>query len=73
LATLAAMRRASSLVSNLAAERLTRLFLVINVAQRLPVVVAHHEAGVLFLDYQGPWEAAFCHGVMFTLLWPQAR
>ena len=59
LAMLAAIRRASSFASSLAAESPPRLILEIDVGQLLAVGVAHHEASVLFFD--GPWwrEAAW--------------
>jgi hypothetical protein len=44
---LAAIRRASSLVSNLAAERRPGSFYV---SESLPVTIAHDEAGFLFFD-----------------------
>ena len=65
LAKLAAMRRASSLVSSLAAERPTGFVLEIDIGERLPVVVAHDEAGVCPLDGPGRREAA---GRRFHLL-----
>ena len=52
-ALLAAMGRASSLVSSLAAERRPSLILEIHVGERLPVGVADDEGGVGFLDGPG--------------------
>src|SRR5690242_5994952 len=53
LAILAAVLRASSLVSNLAADRRP-----VDVSKVLAVVVAHHKAGGLFLHGPGRREAA---------------
>jgi hypothetical protein len=44
---LLAIRRASSLLSNFAAESPPRLILEIDVSELLPVVVAHYETGLL--------------------------
>ena len=46
------------------ADRPPRLVLEIEIGERLPAVVAHDEAGELFLDDPQRWEAAFCHGVL---------
>jgi hypothetical protein len=53
LAMLAAMRRASSRVSSLAAARRARLLLEIDVGERLPGRIADDEAGVRRLDGLG--------------------
>jgi len=53
LAILAAIRRASSRVSGLAADRQARLFLEIDIGKLLSVVVAYDEAGGLFLNRPG--------------------
>ena len=45
--------RASSLLSNLAADLRPRLLLEIDIGERLSVVVAHDEAGGQFLDSPG--------------------
>jgi len=50
----AAIRRASSLLSNVAAERL----LEIDIGRLLPAGVAHDKAGVQFLDGPGRRETA---------------
>ena len=49
----AAIRRASSRVSSLAAERRPWLILDIDIRELLSVVIAHDEAGGLFLDGPG--------------------
>ena len=49
-AIFAAILRASSLLSNLAAERRPGSFLEIDIRKLLAGVVAHDEAGVQFLD-----------------------
>ncbi len=36
----------------------------IDIRQLLPVVIAHHEAGVLFFDRPRWWEAALIHTVI---------
>jgi hypothetical protein len=46
------------LVSSLAADRRPRLFLVINLSKRLPVVVAHDKTRLQLLDGPGRREAA---------------
>jgi hypothetical protein len=50
LRDLAAIRRASSSVSSLAADRRPGLMFKINIGKLLPVLVAHDKAGVEFLD-----------------------
>jgi hypothetical protein len=50
LAIFAATRRASSLVSSLAAEPPPRLVFEIDVGKLLAVVIAHNETGFLFFD-----------------------
>ena len=61
-ATLAAMRRASSLSSSFAAEHQARLIFEIDIRELLAVVVAHDKAGGLFFDSPGRREAACRHG-----------
>jgi hypothetical protein len=51
------MRRASSLLSNLAAD-LRPLILEIDIRERLPVVIAHDKACVLFFNGLGRRETA---------------
>ncbi len=58
---LAAMRRASSRVSSLAADSRPRLFLEVDVGQLLSGAVLHDEAGFQFLDGPGRRETAFRH------------
>jgi hypothetical protein len=54
----AAMRRGSSLLSNLAAERRPGFAFIIDVGKLLPVVIADHKEGVQFLDSPRRREAA---------------
>jgi hypothetical protein len=61
-AIFAAIRRASSLLSNLAADRSPRLILEIDIRELLPVVVAHDKAGVQLFDGPGRREAA-CYSI----------
>jgi hypothetical protein len=56
----AAIRRASSLVSSLAADRRPRLILEIDIGELLTVVVAHDKAGFQFVD--GPRRREAAHG-----------
>ena len=60
-ATLAAIRRASSRVSSLAAERRPRLLLEIDVRERLSVTILHDETSLAFFDGPGRREAALGH------------
>jgi hypothetical protein len=46
----------------------SRLILEIDIGERLPVVVAHDEAGGLFLDCPRWWKTAFCHSAFVRLL-----
>jgi hypothetical protein len=55
LAKFAAMRRASSLLSSLAAERRPGLVFEVEVRKRLPDVVADDEAGVVLLVDPPRW------------------
>jgi hypothetical protein len=57
LAIFAAIRRASSLASNLAVDCLARLVLVIDVSELLPGAVLHDEAGANILNGPGRREA----------------
>jgi len=50
LATFAAIRRASSFVSIFAVDSPTRFFLVIEIAELLPVAVLHDEGGTDIFD-----------------------
>jgi hypothetical protein len=53
LAMFAAIRRASSRVTSLAARRRPRLILEVDVGELLTIAVAQDEAGVLLLDDHG--------------------
>jgi hypothetical protein len=50
LAIFAAIRRASSLVSNLGAHSPLRFILIIDIRELLPVAVLHDEGGANILD-----------------------
>jgi hypothetical protein len=61
LAKFAAIRRASSRESSLAADRRPRLFFVIDVGKGLAVRVTHNEASGGFFDRPRRREAAVTH------------
>jgi hypothetical protein len=57
-----AWRRASSLESNLAAERKARFFFEIDIGKSLPGAVTDFESHTNVLDSPGRREVAFSHG-----------
>jgi hypothetical protein len=61
-----AILRASSRVSNLAAERRPGLILKINIGELLPVVIGHDKAGGLLLDSPRRREAARLTTALFA-------
>jgi hypothetical protein len=67
LAKFTAIRLASSLLSNLAADRQARLFFEIDIGELLSLVVADNEARGLFVNGTGRREAALRQSVKLKL------